>query len=180
MYIAIFMLFSLQYMMFCIEFYHMQNTSNIWLEVWPHAKVRYRTETLKHFVPLCDAQLPTERLFTVSTSLKLAAYITFVKPKRRSGVWLDAQYVFTLGKSQLRRGISNPNILILPMDYKSGVLNSMSSTFFPELRKDLGPFLVDKTMLIKNIVIDNRLTGHVDLVLRPRRCGKSTMLQMLK
>ena len=29
-YIGIFTLFSLQYIMFCIEFYHMQNTSNIW------------------------------------------------------------------------------------------------------------------------------------------------------
>jgi predicted AAA+ superfamily ATPase len=50
---------------------------------------------------------------------------------------------------------------------------------YPQLRKQLGPFLVDKTKLIENIV-ENSLNGNVDLVLRPRRCGKSTMLQMLK
>jgi len=66
------------------------------------------------------------------------------------------------------------------MDYSTGVLNTMSSNFFPELRWELGPYLVDKTKLIENIVVQRRLTGHVDLVLRPRRCGKSTMLQMLK
>ncbi|KIM74728.1 hypothetical protein PILCRDRAFT_695764 [Piloderma croceum F 1598] len=55
----------------------------------------------------------------------------------------------------------------------------MSSNFFPELRGELGPYLVDKTKLIENIVVHRRLTRHVDLVLRPRRCGKSTMLQML-
>jgi hypothetical protein len=56
----------------------------------------------------------------------------------------------------------------------------MYSPFFPDLRSDLGPYLVDKTKLIENIVVNNRLTGQVDLVLRPRRSGKSTMLQMLK
>ena len=66
------------------------------------------------------------------------------------------------------------------MDYSTGVLNTNCSSFFPELRADLGPYLVDKTMLIENIIVNNRLTDHVDLVLRPRRCGKSTMLQMLK
>ena len=35
MYIGIFTLYSLQYIMFCIAFYHMQNTSNIWsLATW--------------------------------------------------------------------------------------------------------------------------------------------------
>jgi predicted AAA+ superfamily ATPase len=66
------------------------------------------------------------------------------------------------------------------MDYSRGVLKSMNSPFFPDMRRNLGPYLVDKTKLIENIVVNNRLTGHVDLVLRPRRCGKSTMLQMLK
>jgi len=66
------------------------------------------------------------------------------------------------------------------MDYSTGVLNAMGSNLFPELRADLGPYLVDKTKLIENIVDHRRLSGHVDLVLRPRRCGKSTMLQMLK
>jgi predicted AAA+ superfamily ATPase len=47
------------------------------------------------------------------------------------------------------------------------------------MRKQLGPYLVDKTKLIKQIV-DNGLNGNVHLVLRPRRCGKTTMLQMLK
>ena len=80
--------------------------------------------------------------------------------------------------------ISNLDILILPMkyssDYSSGVLSAMSSNFFPKLRCQLGPYLVDKTKLIENIVARRRLSGHVDLVLRPRRSGKSTMLQMLK
>jgi predicted AAA+ superfamily ATPase len=65
------------------------------------------------------------------------------------------------------------------MDYSRGVLKSMNSPFFPDMRENLGPYLVDKTELIKNIV-DNNWTGDVHLVLRPRRCGKSTMLQMLK
>jgi hypothetical protein len=76
--------------------------------------------------------------------------------------------------------MSNPDILMLPMDYSTGVLNAMSSSLFPELRDELGPYLVDKTKLIENIVVKRRLQYHVDLVLRPRRCGKSTMLQMLK
>ena len=67
------------------------------------------------------------------------------------------------------------------MNYSTGVLNSMVSNLFPAMRETLGPYLVDKTKLIENIVDDRRLIGHhVDLVLRPRRCGKSTMLQMLK
>jgi Predicted AAA-ATPase len=66
------------------------------------------------------------------------------------------------------------------MDYAKGALNAMCSSFFPDLRRNLGPYLVDKTKLIENIVDNYRLTGLVDLVLRPRRCGKSTMLQMLK
>jgi hypothetical protein len=43
---------------------------------------------------------------------------------------------------------------------------------FKLLREELGPYLVDKTKLI---VVNRRLTGHVTLVLRPRRCGKSTI-----
>jgi hypothetical protein len=66
------------------------------------------------------------------------------------------------------------------VDYSTGTLDAMSSNFFPDLRRKLGPYLVDKTMLIEKIVDGRRLTGDVDLVLRPRRCGKSTMLQMLK
>jgi len=65
------------------------------------------------------------------------------------------------------------------MDYSHGVLKPMCSPIFPQLRKQLGPFLVDKTKLIEAI-IDNGLNGNVQLVLRPRRCGKSTMLHMLK
>ena len=56
------------------------------------------------------------------------------------------------------------------MDYSNGALHSMCSNFFPAIRGELGPYLVD----------GGRLNGRVDLVLRPRRCGKSTMLQMLK
>jgi hypothetical protein len=65
------------------------------------------------------------------------------------------------------------------MDYSHGVLISKCGPFFPDLRAILGPFLVDKTKLIENIVV-NGLNGDVDLVFRPRRCGKSTMLQMLQ
>ena len=70
--------------------------------------------------------------------------------------------------------------MIDPVDYSVGVLQPMSSSFFPDLRGELGPYLVDKTKLIGNIIDLRRLNGRVDLVLRPRRCGKSTMLQMLK
>ena len=65
------------------------------------------------------------------------------------------------------------------MDYSHGVLESMCSPFFPQLRQQLGPFLVDKTKLIETI-LHCGLNGNVDLVLRPRRSGKSTILQMLK
>ena len=65
------------------------------------------------------------------------------------------------------------------MDYSRGALKPMCSPHFPTMRKQLGSFLVDKTKLIENIV-DSGLSGGVDLVLRPRRCGKTTMLYMLK
>ena len=65
------------------------------------------------------------------------------------------------------------------MDYSRGVLDPLCPPLFPKLRKQLGPFFVDKTKLIEKIV-DNGLNGKADLVLRPRRCGKSTMLHMLK
>lgn len=52
--------------------------------------------------------------------------------------------------------------------------NTTCSPFFPDLRADLGPYLVDKMEPIENIDTNNRLRCHVDLVLRPRRCGKST------
>jgi len=69
----------------------------------------------------------------------------------------------------------------MPVDYKSGgVLNPMCPPFFPELRNGLRQFFVDKTKLIENIVDNGHLNGYISLVLRPRRCGKSTMLQMLK
>jgi len=63
------------------------------------------------------------------------------------------------------------------MNYSRGVLPAMCPPSFPALRGTPGPFLVDKTRLIENIVDNNPLTGDVDLVPRPRRCGKSTMLQ---
>ena len=66
------------------------------------------------------------------------------------------------------------------MDYSTGVLQPMCSSFFPVLRRTMGPYLVDKTKLIENIVVSNSMEGRADLVLRPRRSGKSTMLQMLK
>ncbi len=66
------------------------------------------------------------------------------------------------------------------MDYSHGALKVMNyPLLFHDLRSILGPYLVDKTNLIKDVV-DNNWEGNVDLVLRPRRCGKSTMLQMLK
>jgi hypothetical protein len=64
-------------------------------------------------------------------------------------------------------------------DYSGGRLVSMCTPFFPDMRLHLGRFLVDKTKLIEDIV-ECRMGGIVDLVLRPRRCGKSTMLQMIK
>ena len=72
------------------------------------------------------------------------------------------------------RNISHPDILIHSMDYSTGALNAMYSNFLPQLREDLGPYLVDKTKLIENIIVDHSLIGHqVDLVLRPRCSGKS-------
>jgi predicted AAA+ superfamily ATPase len=65
------------------------------------------------------------------------------------------------------------------MDYSGGVLEFICAPFFPQLREHLGRFLVYKTKLIENIV-HNGVNGTVNLVLRPRRCGKSTMLHMLK
>ena len=58
----------------------------------------------------------------------------------------------------------------------------MCSTFFHDLRGTLRRFYVDKTKLIEQIVVSTSdgTRGRVHLVLRPRRCGKSTMLQMLK
>ena len=64
-------------------------------------------------------------------------------------------------------------------DYSGGRLTSSCTPFFPEMRQHLGRFLVDKTKLIEDI-IQCRMGGIIDLVLRPRRCGKSTMLQMMK
>jgi predicted AAA+ superfamily ATPase len=63
-------------------------------------------------------------------------------------------------------------------DYSYGTLKSMVSPFFPQMREKLGPFLVDKTELIERI-IKFGLRGDVDLVLRPRRCSKTTTLQMI-
>ena len=79
-------------------------------------------------------------------------------------------------------GLSGMLIHVLTVnrpDYSGGRLVSMCSSFFPDLREDLGRFLVDKTKLIEDIV-NSRMCGKVDLVLRPRRCGKSTMLQMIR
>jgi hypothetical protein len=51
------------------------------------------------------------------------------------------------------------------MDYSRGVLKATNSPFFPDMRGNLGPYLVDKTELIKKIV-DNNWTGDAHLVLR--------------
>ena len=64
-------------------------------------------------------------------------------------------------------------------DYSGGRLTSSCPPSFPEMRHLLGRFLVDKTKLIEDIV-ERRMGGTVDFVLRPRRSGKSTMLQMMK
>jgi hypothetical protein len=66
-----------------------------------------------------------------------------------------------------------------PYTYGSGNLVSKCDPFFPEIRELLGQYLVDKTKLIEDIVTTRMGGGVVDLVLRPRRCGKSTMLQMI-
>ena len=53
------------------------------------------------------------------------------------------------------------------MDYSTGTLSSMSSNLFPPLREEPGPYLVDKTKLIENLIVDGALTGGgVDLVLQ--------------
>jgi hypothetical protein len=57
------------------------------------------------------------------------------------------------------------------MDYSTGVLNTMSSNFFPELRGELGPYLVDKTKLIENIVVHRRLTPMLILFFDPDVAG---------
>ncbi|SRR6266576_2778399 len=49
-----------------------------------------------------------------------------------------------------------------PHDYSRGVLKVMNSPFFPDMRRNLGPYLVDKTGLIKNIVDNN---GQVMFIL---------------
>src|ERR1700722_16682415 len=107
----------------------------------------------------------------------------------RSGCWtglLHAQATKDVGEileNYIRYGtISNPDILVLPMeDYRDGRLKAMSSSFFPELRAELGPSHSYKTKLIENIMVHHLIIGqHINLVLRPRRCGKSTMLQMQK
>jgi len=79
-------------------------------------------------------------------------------------------------------GLSGTLIRVLKVDrpdYSGGCLASMCTPFFPNMRLHLGRFLVDKTKLIEDIV-ERRMCGTVDHVLRPRRCGKSTMLQMIK
>ena len=62
--------------------------------------------------------------------------------------------------------------------FEQSYLSSLLNPSFRVLRQNLGRFFVDKTALIEHVV--NRGFGHVDLVLRPRRCGKSTMLDMLR
>jgi Predicted AAA-ATPase len=60
-----------------------------------------------------------------------------------------------------------------------GTLSAFRGPAFPGLRMSLGPYLVDKTAVIEKIV-KTGLYQRVDLVLRPRRCGKSCMLHMLR
>jgi hypothetical protein len=55
------------------------------------------------------------------------------------------------------------------MDYSRGVLKAMNASFFPVVRRNLGPYLVEKMEFIKTIV-DNSCTGGVHLVLRPGGC----------
>jgi len=62
--------------------------------------------------------------------------------------------------------------------FEQSYLSSLLNPSFRVLRQNLGRFFVDKTALIEHVV--NRGFGHVDLVLRPRRCGKSSMLDMLR
>ena len=64
-------------------------------------------------------------------------------------------------------------------DYSGGHPTASCSHFFSEMRDCLGRYLVDKTKLIEDIV-GYLMSGVVDHVLRPRRCGKSSMLQMIK
>jgi Predicted AAA-ATPase len=64
------------------------------------------------------------------------------------------------------------------LSFKRGSLSGTVDPTFRVMRKFLGPYLVDKTALIERIV--DRGFGEVDLVLRPRRCGKSSMLNMIR
>jgi hypothetical protein len=41
------------------------------------------------------------------------------------------------------------------MDYSRGVLKATNSPFFPDMRGNLGPYLVDKTELIKKKIVEN-------------------------
>jgi hypothetical protein len=56
------------------------------------------------------------------------------------------------------------------------VPNTMCSPFFPELRADLGPYIVDKTKLIENIVVNRhlRLILFFDVVGNPPCCKCSS------
>ena len=57
------------------------------------------------------------------------------------------------------------------MDYSNGALHSMCSNFFPKMRKELGPYLVDKTKLIEKIVDGGRLNGVLILFFDPDAVG---------
>ena len=63
--------------------------------------------------------------------------------------------------------------------FEEGNLLSLVGPDFREMRYSLGRFFVDRTALIERI-ITHGMGQRVDLVLRPRRCGKSCMLHMLK
>jgi hypothetical protein len=64
------------------------------------------------------------------------------------------------------------------MHHSNGSLETLSGPTFPGMRSVLGQYLIDKTELIARI-LSQGMSQQADLILRPRRCGKSCMLRMI-
>jgi hypothetical protein len=73
----------------------------------------------------------------------------------------------------------HPSTNLLSNDDESeGVSTTLTDVHFPGMRNVLGRFYIDKTELIEKLISMGE--KRVDFVLRPRRCGKSAMLSMLR
>ena len=106
--------------------------------------------------------------------------------RRGSAAWLQPKFKKPrpYKPSQM---LANPDVLILSYpqvillsssphlssDYSIGVLNTICSPFFPCGRIWVHISLTKRSLskMSSSILLNNRLRGHVDLVLRPRRCG---------